>query len=105
MRKVGQRLEQDLDHDRQVVVGRVELVQLQQIAAAPPNPNPPVGAAAGAPPKEKLEPVAAVVVVVAAGVDPKLNPVEPPAAGAAPAPNEKFMTSSFQIIYLFLKFS
>ena len=30
MRKVGQRLEQDLDHDRQVVVGRVELVQLQQ---------------------------------------------------------------------------
>ena len=34
-----------------------------------------VGAAAGAPPKEKLEPVAAVV-VVAAGVDPKLNPVE-----------------------------
>ena len=30
MRKVGQRLEQDLDHDREVVVGRVELVQLQQ---------------------------------------------------------------------------
>ena len=59
-----------------------------------------VGAEAGAPPKEKLEPVAAVV-VVAAGVDPKLKPVEPPAAGAAPAPNEKFMTSVFKLFICF----
>ena len=59
-----------------------------------------VRAAAGAPPKEKLEPVAAAV-VVAAGVDPKLNPVEPPAAGAAPAPNEKFMTSTFKLFICF----
>ena len=80
---------------------RLHVIHVVVVAAAPPKPNPRVGAEAGAPPKEKLEPVAAAVVVGAAGVDPKLNPVEPPAAGAAPAPNEKFMTSVFKLFICF----